>query len=505
MVLLNKRQNEIVAYLATENDWIAANRIAESFDISVSTLRRDIEVINESFIEQESQVISKPGLGLRFTIGSHFTGLHACSAGQRNEIFATKRLVGIVTDLLTQAPQPLSISTLSEKYFVSRSSIVEDLKKAESWLENFSLHMFRDHTGTYIKGDDLNIRVAMKEIIAHSFFSRHQIADSRIDRFSHTELVEQFGKVNVENCISLMSLIERDLSVAISEPYYTNLFSHLLVTIKRAVGLAAQSEIETFNRYMSREWTIAEKAVSWLEKEYNLSLPEIEVSYIYQYIISSGHHTLAKDPQTPLSPRSEADEYADKLISCCSHELGLNLRLDKKLHDGLALHIKPMLNRLAYGIAIHNPLLDEIKHEFLTAFSAVTRAVEKLVGCHATSTVSEDEIAYLTLYIQAALDKFSAKKKIIIVCSSGVGTSQLLASRINRAFPEWEIVDIVPGSQLDVTLAVKACDLIISTIKLEGMELPVAYVSALFSKKDIARISEKIIFNENMKEKDNAR
>ena len=42
MVLLNKRQNEIVAYLATENDWIAATSIAESFDMSVSTLRRDI-------------------------------------------------------------------------------------------------------------------------------------------------------------------------------------------------------------------------------------------------------------------------------------------------------------------------------------------------------------------------------------------------------------------------------------------------------------------------------
>jgi activator of the mannose operon, transcriptional antiterminator len=118
---------------------------------------------------------------------------------------------------------------------------------------------------------------------------------------------------------------------------------------------------------------------------------------------------------------------------------------------------------------------------------------------------SDDEVAYLTLYIQTTLEKFSACKKIIIVCSSGVGTSQLLASRINRAFPEWEIVDIVPGSQLSATLGIKNCDLIVSTIKLEGVELPIAYVSALFSKKDIARVSEKIIFAENVKENNDAR
>ena len=63
----------------------------------------------------------------------------------------------------------------------------------------------------------------------------------------------------------------------------------------------------------------------------------------------------------------------------------------------------------------------------------------------------------------------------------------------------------MPGSQLSATLGIKNCDLIVSTIKLEDVELPIAYVSALFSKKDIARVSEKIIFAENVKENDDAR
>ena len=136
MVLLNKRQNEIIDYLAAKSDWIAANRIAESFAISVSTLRRDVEVINAYLAGQQSQIITKPGLGLRFNGGSLLAGNHGRTAGQNSEIFTTKRLVGIISDLLTLAPQPLSISTLAEKYFVSRSSIVEDLKKADACWKN---------------------------------------------------------------------------------------------------------------------------------------------------------------------------------------------------------------------------------------------------------------------------------------------------------------------------------------------------------------------------------
>ena len=233
-------------------------------------------------------------------------------------------------------------------------------------------------------------------------------------------------------------------------------------------------------------------------------LPAIEVSYIYQYLISSGRHTLTSGDSLPLPLNSEADRYADGLIRESSEDLGLDLSLDKKLRHDLAQHIKPMLNRLAYGIAIHNPLLDEIKSELGSAFNAVKKAADRINQKYGYADISDDEVAYLTIYLQTALDKFRAAKKIIIVCSSGVGTSQLLSSRINRAFPEWEIIAIVPGSQLSSTLEMKACDLIISTIKLEDVELPVAYVSAIFSKKDIARVSERLFSDENMKEKHHA-
>ena len=101
------------------------------------------------------------------------------------------------------------------------------------------------------------------------------------------------------------------------------------------------------------------------------------------------------------------------------------------------------------------------------------------------SKISEDEIAYLTVYFQSAIEEVINKKSVIIVCSSGIGTSHLLEKRIKNYFPEWNIVDVVSAKQLETVLSLKYVDLVISTVQLQiSIDKPVAYVSALFNKTD---------------------
>ncbi|MND10012.1 Transcriptional regulator MtlR [compost metagenome] len=490
MSVLNQRQINLINLLANENEWLATNHAAEILNVSVSTLRRDIDTVNAFYRYKGNRIDSKPGLGLKLVGTKVLTRPHNSGDGSIQEILKSKRLIGIATDLLTHSPAPLSINALAEKYFISRSSIVVDLKKVEAWVASFNLTMIRNHTGTYIEGNDFNIRIALKDIITYSVLNNYQMTDSRIDRFSRVQLIKEFGKKNVANCMTLISLIEEDLQSSISEPYYTNLFSHLLVTIRRAKNHFRDHCDDDYVRAENKEWHIAEKAIQWLETEYNTSLPTIEVSYIYQYIVSSGIHSTLAPPDENLHSNHEATHYVEQLIQEISASLAIDLSYDPTLKSALISHIKPMLNRLAYGITIHNPLLEEIKQELTSVFTSVKATVEKINTQQALLSASDDEVAYLTVYIQAAIEKIKISKKIILVCSSGIGTSQLLYSRIKRAFPEWDIVDIVPGARLKETLEQKACDLIISTIRLDDINLPIAYVSALFSTKDIIRVTE---------------
>lgn len=490
MNVLNQRQIQLINLLAGENEWLPTNRAAEILKISVSTLRRDVDTINDFYHNKDHRIDSKPGLGLKLVGDKAFSLPHSPGDNAVQSILKNKRLIGITTDLLTLSPAPLSINELAEKYFISRSSIVTDLRKIEVWIASFDLKIVKNHTGTFIKGSDFNIRMALKDIITYSVLNNYQMTDSRIDRFSRVQLIKEFGKQNVANCMTLISLIEDELQCSICEPYYTNLFSHILVTIRRAKNKYQEHCHNDYVRAENKEWHIAEKAIQWLETEYNTALPAIEVSYIYQYIVSSGIHstTVTTDENTYVNHK--AGDYSELLIKAVSTSLNIDLSYDQVLKHALISHIKPMLNRLTYNIIIHNPLLDEIRQELSSVFAAVKMAVDNINNELNLLSASDDEIAYLTVYIQAAIEKIKVSKKIILVCSSGIGTSQLLYSRIKRAFPEWDIVDIVPGARLKEVLQQKACDLIISTIRLDDINIPIAYVSALFSTKDITRVTE---------------
>ena len=211
MKVLSKRQISLVNRLAHENGWLTTAQAAKILNISVSTLRRDVEAINLFFAEKDSTILTRPGLGLK--LDAHdIVSLPATSGDEHvANILKSKRLVGIATDLLTHSPSPLSISFLSEKYFISRSSIVEDLNKIERWVACFALLMVKNRTGTFIEGTDYDIRMALKEIITHSVLCNYQMTDSRIDRFSRVQLINEFGQDSVSNCINLITFIEDEL------------------------------------------------------------------------------------------------------------------------------------------------------------------------------------------------------------------------------------------------------------------------------------------------------
>lgn len=150
---------------------------------------------------------------------------------------------------------------------------------------------------------------------------------------------------------------------------------------------------------------------------------------------------------------------------------------DSALYDGLLVHIKPLINRLNYRIHIRNPLLEDIKAELADVWRLTQYVVNQVFKTWGENAVSEDEVDYLTVHFQAAMERQIARKRVLLVCSTGIGTSHLLKSRILRAFPEWTIVDVISAANLSQVLP-DNIELIISTINLPTVTMPVAYVTA---------------------------
>ncbi|WP_162303055.1 HTH domain-containing protein [Buttiauxella sp. 3AFRM03] len=64
MKVLTKRQRDLINILASQSGWRSTAEIAQVLNISASTLRRDIDTVNDYFFGKENKVSSKPGMGL---------------------------------------------------------------------------------------------------------------------------------------------------------------------------------------------------------------------------------------------------------------------------------------------------------------------------------------------------------------------------------------------------------------------------------------------------------
>lgn len=84
--------------------------------------------------------------------------------------------------------------------------------------------------------------------------------------------------------------------------------------------------------------------------------------------------------------------------------LDVDLTTDQKVKESLIIHLRPTIFRLRYGTQQKNPLIDFIKKEYKNVFRA-SWAISILFEEYYGLQITEDEIGYIVLYIQAAIER----------------------------------------------------------------------------------------------------
>ncbi|WP_148358992.1 BglG family transcription antiterminator [Peribacillus simplex] len=507
MKALPNRNREILNYLISKKEYVPVKEISKHMQLSEKTIYRDLKVLEEDLKVRDIHLEKRPGVGISLVLTddqmlklseeiSLLNKSVACS------LSVESRRMKILTNLLYDSPRETSINKLSEAYFISSTSIVNDLKVIEEWIQPFNLKLEKNKNGTRLIGREGDIRKAMVYLINELINEEPKIEDeieSRIEKATLSELVNHFGHKNVEIIIQILEETESRLGYLIGDPYYINMFTHLLICIKRLKkGKIIYQEDVTYNLTITDQkvYSIAKEMAEQIAKLFELTLPEEEIYFIYQYLISSGVCITSLNLDTTnLLSKANLDSriIAKELIQTVSNIIKLDLTDDRQLYEGLIIHLKPMLNRVKYQIAIKNPLLEELYKEYSSVFVLVRLGILPIMQAHQLNYISQDEISYLLVHFQAAIEQKIKKIRVILVCSTGIGTSHLLKNRINRSFPEWEIVDVISASWLDRFSNLDDIDLIISTVKLQQNSLPVAYVSTLLNDADVKHIKERFL------------
>jgi mannitol operon transcriptional antiterminator len=194
------------------------------------------------------------------------------------------------------------------------------------------------------------------------------------------------------------------------------------------------------------------------------------------------------------------------MIEKAEIELGIYLEDDEELLIGLVRHLEPTINRIKLNLDIRNPLLDEIKEKYKNLFQ-VSKKCAAILAAEEDIDVPESEAAYIAMHLGSAVErkrKPVQKFRAAVACTSGIGASRLLASRITKEFENIEITSLI--STLDFenqNLKELNLDLIISTVAIPESEIPVIIVNPLLNEKHQREINDFLLNHQAKKQHNN--
>lgn len=501
---MNERQLYILRIMLAAEENITANELASRCECSAKTVLRDLQFIEE--LNKDLSLVFRriPGKGIRLECDSAARSILTEIANGKMKLCCSdsveNRRNQIYLDLLLHSPAFDSVRNLSEEYLVGSSSIVNDLMEIEKRCQRCGLVLQRTRKGTFITGDERIIRDEVAKI-QYRLNSIEAYGEENLSHRLNSEtkriLEGLYGAENVllvEQCIDR---IEEELQLFLGVTYYVNVITHILIAVERIKSERYINDSCTDDGLeQTYLYEIIEKHIRELFSTLSVPLSKEESWYIYSYFMSSGVEVLPNQ----IAVKRFLQENDQNALSFCNELVaGVEEKLqvsfgDELYHEdsdifcGLLLHVNSMISRLKYGVKITNALKDDLIVEYPKMFSAVKETVseleEKYFSCQA---LSEDEVLYLCLYLQLALKK-NNPARVLLVCSTGIGTSHMLRKRVEQVFPELQIVDVISLRQL-MKYDLEHIDLIITTIRINiPLKVPDVVVSVLLNEKDINAI-----------------
>lgn len=172
-------------------------------------------------------------------------------------------------------------------------------------------------------------------------------------------------------------------------------------------------------------------------------------------------------------------------------EFGIDLSEDLKLRMSLITHFIPLDIRMRYEMPLSNPMTAEIREHYSFAFSVATRACTVLEREYGRP-IPADEVAFITPFIVIAMEKrgkAAEKKKVLLVCSTGKASSQLLAYKFEEEFSSYlsevhikDLFSFAPGDENDYDFIFSTVPITFETTK------PVFEVSPFLFRRDIDKV-----------------
>lgn len=513
------RTKQILNVLLQENQTMSVKVLADKVGVSKRTVQRELEYINGSLKTYEISFMSKTGVGV-WLEGSEEEKKRLLSDITKGDSYDVSNKEERRKRLVLEILKDKGLKKLfyySSKFKVSEATVSGDLEVVEEWLNRYGLQVVRKPgSGVAIEGSEGSYRRAIRAFIDENIDTRvlHEAYENEDEQTEICDGLEQsnIGQIlnndilkRVVNCIMGM---EDDRVMTLTENSYIGLVIHIAIAINR---ILKNEIIEADTRWskelpMDDDYALAKKIARGLEEEFEISIPQLEISYICLHIKGAKHEKIQWDGQKTVEIENrELQQLVNEMIDVFDPQNGFLLKQDEEFIQGLLAHLQPTLIRILHDMQIINPVLEDIKRDYPEIFGRciqVAKVLERWLG----KPVPEAETGFLTVHFGAAVVRIEGNNEDIrqvhmgVVCSSGIGISRLMSSKLEKAFKERVSISTYGKKDITPYLAGKL-DFFVSSIPMENLDAPIVYVSPLLSEKDMEQVRKMVYQYERTPEK----
>jgi mannitol operon transcriptional antiterminator len=496
---ISARERQVLEILLTEKDEITVKDLADQIGVSGRTVHRDLKNVEDILVEYGLSLQKKSGVGVQISGDkSNIRELELFLFNLFHTEYTPDERQTIILCELLESNGPVKLLSLANDLNVTIATVSSDLTKLEERLQNVGLTLIRKRGyGVEIEGDEGAKRRAMSSLISEYLDESEilSLARENIQKRGAQQIntisERLLGLVEKQKLLMVEKIVEsivQDLPFTMADSAYIGLVVHLALAVERiqkGEGINI-NQVYLENQQDTKEYKFAGKIVAELEQVFNIKIPDAEIAYITMHLkgakLRHDNEFFIEDSSLQVAIKTR------NLIEFVGKRTKEDLSANRSLFEGLIMHLKPAIYRLKQKMGISNPLIEKIKRDYAELFSIVKEAVEQVLP---EFYVPDEEIGYLVMHFGAVLqgNKDIITIKTLVICSSGIGTSKMLATRLQKEFPELQ--DVKNVSVLEFK-KMKTYDyqLIISTIPIPYYHLDYILVSPILNKDEIEKIRQ---------------
>ncbi|MEB5648637.1 BglG family transcription antiterminator [Mammaliicoccus sciuri] len=486
-MMISNREKSILKLLSERlHSFLTIHDIAQALGISSRTVHREMKSVEDTLNKYHLSLTRVPKLGLRIEGEPGDIDNFVQSLTEQNTIDLSdeERKVIILYNLI-QSKDPVKLYSLANEIGSSTHTLNKIIEQLEPELHTFELSLERRRgEGLILNGEEVNKRQLLARIMLEKLDgdSVYSVVE---DHFVYHTLNETHlrGIVDIDRLFNVERLLMDELGTlpyTLTEASYLTLTIHIVLAIER-IKQDGHVEIEDdiLNELISTdEFKVSERLTNVLSDIYDVTFNHSEIAFITMHLRGA-----RRRHETTYENNDNHKQRVTELIEFVKDQ-GFSFKDEDALFKGLNLHLEPAINRLEANIETYNPLTEMIETYDQELFEAVSSGLKIVfMNYH----FPKSEVAYIALHFGGMLQaKQRRSLHVLVVCSSGIGTSPILSNRLKQHFSEITQTTEVSVSSLK-SIDFSKYDGMISTVAVDT-KYPHITVNPLLPKQDAENV-----------------